>query len=53
MEIMDTKAQDKTYPLYERFSFGPGQRQASKSGYTVQLARGANLALIKNGWNID
>ena len=42
-----TVEQDETYPLYERVSFGPGQRYASKGCYIVQLARGSRHELIK------
>lgn len=38
---------DKKVPLYERLSFGPGQRYASKGCYIVQLTRGPNPRLIK------
>lgn len=40
--IMDQEA-----PLYERLSFGPGQRYASKGCYIVQLAKGAKPELLK------
>jgi hypothetical protein len=36
---------DMYYPLYERVSFGPGQRYASKGAYIVQLGKGANPQL--------
>ncbi|MDA8240180.1 MAG: hypothetical protein M0Z67_07390 [Nitrospiraceae bacterium] len=39
--------QDEIYPLYPRFSFGPGQRYGSKGCYIVQLARGPKPELIK------
>lgn len=32
---------DMHYPLYERVSFGPGQRYASKGCYIVQLGKGS------------
>jgi len=38
---------EEIYPLYERFSFGPGQRYASKGCYIVQLTQGANPELVK------
>lgn len=40
-------AQDRTYPLYERFSLGPGQRYASKGCYIVQLTKGPGPELVK------
>lgn len=36
---------DMHYPLYERVSFGPGQRYASKGSYIVQLGSGRNPVL--------
>lgn len=36
---------DMYYPLYERVSFGPGQRYASKGCYIVQLGKGPNARL--------
>jgi hypothetical protein len=44
---MGSAVQDATYPLYERFSFGPGQRYASKGCYIVQLSKGPKPELIK------
>lgn len=38
---------DLNVPLYERFSFGPGQRYASKGCYIVTLSRGRQPELIK------
>ncbi len=38
---------DQRYPLYERVSFGPGQRYASKGCYIVQLGSGDKPELIK------
>jgi hypothetical protein len=38
---------DQKYPLYERLSFGPGQRYASKGCYIVQLGEGPKPNLIK------
>jgi ABC-type branched-subunit amino acid transport system substrate-binding protein len=38
---------DQTLPLYERLSFGPGQRYASKGCYIVQLSKGPEPQLIK------
>ncbi len=39
--------QDEVYPLYERLSFGPGQRYASKGCYIVQLTRGPKPELVR------
>ncbi|MBI5101226.1 MAG: amino acid ABC transporter substrate-binding protein [Nitrospirae bacterium] len=42
---------DLPVPLYERLSFGPGQRYASKGCYIVQLSKGPRPELIKkSGW---
>jgi hypothetical protein len=38
---------DLDLPLYERLSFGPGQRYASKGCYIVQLSQGEKPGLIK------
>lgn len=38
---------DVEFPLYERLSFGPGQRYASKGCYIVQLSNGAEPELVK------
>lgn len=38
---------DRLFPLYERMSFGPGQRYASKGCYIVQLGKGPNPELNK------
>lgn len=38
---------DQRDPLYERLSFGPGQRYASKGCYIVQLGKGPNPELIR------
>lgn len=38
---------DQTLPLYERLSFGPGQRYAAKGCYIVQLGKGEKPQLIK------
>jgi hypothetical protein len=38
---------DMEMPLYERLSFGPGQRYASKGCYVVQLSKGENPTYIK------
>jgi len=38
---------DEIYPLYPRFSFGPGQRYASKGCYVVQLSKGPKPELVK------
>jgi len=39
--------QDLVFPLYERISFGPGQRYASKGCYMVQLTKGASPKLVR------
>lgn len=47
--------QDKYYPYtdYERLSFGPGQRYASKGCYILQVGHGAQPELIrKSDWVI-
>jgi ABC-type branched-subunit amino acid transport system substrate-binding protein len=44
---MSSGVQDETYPLYQRFSFGPGQRYASKGCYIVQLSKGPKPELVK------
>ena len=38
---------DTGFPLYERFSFGPGQRYASKGCYVVQLPKGPSLNPVR------
>jgi hypothetical protein len=38
---------DQYLPDFERYSFGPGQRYASKGCYIVQLDKGTNPKLIK------
>ncbi len=38
---------DQDYPLFERLSFGPGQRYASKGCYIAQLGKGKDLQLVK------
>lgn len=38
---------DQYLPDYERYSFGPGQRYASKGCYIVQLGKGSEPQLIK------
>ena len=38
---------DMIYPDHPNVSFGPGQRYASKGCYVVQLAHGANPAILK------
>jgi ABC-type branched-subunit amino acid transport system substrate-binding protein len=38
---------DQDVPLYERLSFGPGQRYASKGCYIVQLGKGPKPKLVK------
>ncbi len=48
---MEGKAEDETYPLYERLSFEPGQRYASKGCFIIQLTRGLRPELIrKSDW---
>jgi len=44
---------DQNSPLYERLSFGPGQRYASKGCYIVQLTKGPEPELVrKSNWVI-
>jgi hypothetical protein len=44
---------DQDFPLYERLSFGPGQRYASKGCYIVQLGKGAKPEFIRrSNWVI-
>jgi len=38
---------DQYLPDFERYSFGPGQRYASKGCYVVQLGKGTNPEIIK------
>jgi hypothetical protein len=38
---------DQVVPIYERLSFGPGQRFASKGCYIVQLTNGDKPELVK------
>jgi ABC-type branched-subunit amino acid transport system substrate-binding protein len=46
-------SKDLMVPLYERLSFGPGQRYASKGCYIIQLSKENNLTLInKSDWVI-
>jgi len=45
---------DAYYPLYERVSFGPGQRYISKGCYIVQLGKGADPQLERRSdWVIQ
>jgi hypothetical protein len=45
---------DMYYPLYERVSFGPGQRYASKGCYIVQLGKGEKAQLERRSeWFIQ
>jgi len=45
--------QDLQAPLYERLSFGPGQRYASKGCYIVQLTKGPDPQMVKkSAWVI-
>jgi len=42
------------YPLYERVSFGPGQRHVSKGCYIVQLGKGEKPLLVRRSeWVIQ
>jgi ABC-type branched-subunit amino acid transport system substrate-binding protein len=44
---------DTAFPLYERLSFGPNQRYASKGCYVVQLPKGPSLhPVLKSEWVI-
>ena len=46
-------AKDRALPLYERLSFGPGQRYASKGCYIVQLKAGDKPELAnRTGWMV-
>lgn len=47
--FFDTLAmmEDQAFPLYERISFGPDQRFASKGCYIVQMTTGENPELVK------
>jgi len=38
---------DQVFPVYERLSFGPGQRYASKGCYIVRLSNGPKPELIR------
>ncbi|MBI5633898.1 MAG: amino acid ABC transporter substrate-binding protein [Nitrospirae bacterium] len=38
---------DQYFPLYERVSFGPGQRYASKGCFMVQLGKGKSPKLVR------
>ena len=40
-------AQDQQFPVYERLSFGPSQRYASKGCYIIQLTKGDKPSIIK------
>ncbi|TLM65237.1 MAG: amino acid ABC transporter substrate-binding protein [Deltaproteobacteria bacterium] len=54
--LLDTigMMEDMYYPLYERVSFGPGQRYASKGCYIVQLGKGENPQFEKRSeWVIQ
>ncbi len=52
LDIIDC-VMDQDVPLYERLSFGPGQRYASKGCYIVQLSKGDKPELIrKSDWVI-
>jgi hypothetical protein len=42
---------DQDLPLYERLSFGPGQRYASKGCFIVKMEKGSERKLIRvNDW---
>ena len=46
--------EDQYFPLYQRLSFGPGQRYASKGCYIVQLGKGENPVLERRSeWVIQ
>lgn len=45
-DIISMKS-DVEFPLYERFSFGPDQRYASKGCYIVQLSPGEKHEMVK------
>ncbi|MDD2582421.1 MAG: ABC transporter substrate-binding protein [Desulfuromonadaceae bacterium] len=52
LDIMSTQM-DQIVRDYERLSFGPGQRYASKGCYIIQLGAGANPALLpRSEWVI-
>ncbi len=54
--LLDTigMMEDMYFPLYERVSFGPGQRYASKGCYIVQLTKGDKPRLEKKSeWVIQ
>jgi len=45
---------DQDLPLYERLSFGPGQRYAAKGCYIVQLGQGPEPLLVKKSeWVVN
>jgi hypothetical protein len=45
---------DMHYPLYERVSFGPGQRYASKGCFIVKLGKGDNPKLERlSDWTVQ
>ncbi len=52
LDVIDAMM-DQDMPLYERLSFGPGQRYASKGCFIVQLGKGPTPALVKkSAWVI-
>ncbi len=52
LDVIDTMM-DQDTPLYERLSFGPGQRYASKGCFIVQLGKGPRPELVKkSAWVI-
>jgi hypothetical protein len=53
LDSVDKTMDQEAVLLYERLSFGPGQRYASKGCYIVQLAKGEKPELVrKSDWVI-
>ncbi len=51
LDVVSNEEDKADYPDYERLSFGPGQRYASKGCYIVQLSPDAAPTLIpRSGW---